>query len=105
MNEKSLIFVPKIYFLSETVRPGPTVTLLTHYISEPTISMDFKFSHIFCIPFKIVVSIFQQFFSINVKMVALLVNIDLRIFFDIFSLITQKPLRFLEFSLLHVKDR
>ena len=36
-------------------------------------------------------------------MVAILVNIDFRTFLDIFSLVTQKPLRFSEFSLFHVK--
>ena len=69
-------------------------------------AMDFKFSHIICIPFKKVVSNFTAIFrSIKVKMVAILVNIDFRTFFDILSLTTQKALRFSDFFLFHVKER
>ena len=78
---------------------------LTFSISEYTDVVHFKFSHNVWILFLIVVSNFQPFLTISLKRVAILVNIDFTILFDIFSLITRKPLGFLETFLFHVKQR
>jgi len=60
--------------------------------------MDLKFQHNVRIPLEIVQLNFQTFPSISVKMVVILVNLDFRTIFDIFSLRTRKQLRFSEFS-------
>ena len=89
----------------DLARPGPTVTLFYALYLRTYCRYEFKFKHNVCILFKIVLSDFQPVLSINVKMVVILVNIDFRTFFDIFSLITQKLLRFSDFSLFHAKER
>ena len=88
-------------------RPNPAWPRrsLTLSISESTEAMDLKFQHNGNIPFKMVVSDFQPFSSISLQMVVILVNLDFRTIFDIFSPITQKSLRFSKFSSSHVEER
>ena len=75
--------------------PGPTMTLF-----------DALYLRTYCrYELQILTHISHTFLSIIVKMVAILVNIDFRTTFDIFSLITQQLLRFSDLSLFHVKER
>jgi len=59
---------------------------------EPTNGINFKLLNIVCILLEVVVSNFQLFLMICVKMVTTLVNVVFRTFFDIFLLIIQKTI-------------
>ena len=83
----------------DSARLGPTVTLFDALYLRTYFRFGFSKSHaMLAYRLKLSCQIFQLFLSNSMKMVAILVNIDFRTFFDMFSLITQKPLRFSEFS-------
>jgi len=86
IEQNVILFRCRIYIRDEPARPEPARPWrsLPLYISESTEAMEFKFQHNVCILMKIVVSSFQPFPSISVKMVVISMNIDFRTFFDIF---------------------
>ena len=97
INEKSLDFILKSIFKvnrPNLARPGTTVTYFDALYLRTYHRYGFQIlSH--CVHTVQNSSIkFPAIFSINVKMVAFLLNIDFRTFLDIFSLISQNLLRF-----------